>query len=677
MSDVTANETRSYDEGFLSRSFSLQRFDDRIDIEPEITAREVVALLWRVLKVIASAKLLFVAKFVFMAGLILPGLMMPWLAKLVIDNVVLEQPLGASDVPYPPFMTPLLTFIDGMEPMSIMLTLTAFYALMAVVIGSRGGEGNYVELYSGSWGADAAAQAENATSGGWSEAGGIWGIIEFWVTVRLVQRIANTLRTRLFRKLTRLPMTTLDDQRIGDGVYRVLYDSAAIPETCIDLTLGLFFMIVGAVINMYLIRYSYGDVAPVIVWAAWAILPLTFLGSLPAARLIRRMSQNKRAAGAATTNAMEESVDNIDAVQSLGGMDRDLKHFAERSKESFFRERFDLTVLIGLIVIIGSIGLVAGLYVTIVVTDQIIDGEMTPGDFGVLIGIFFEIAFAAFGIGGFWIFLQGPAAAIRRVFFFIDYDSDDDRKGGTQIDNVRQGIRFEGVDLVYPNGYQALRNISLDLEVGQITAIVGPTGAGKTSLAYLIPAFLHPTLGAIRVDGRNVDDIDIDALRDQTTYVFQEHLLLSESIRENLLIANPDATADELTHALDRAGCLKFLRTLPEGVDTVLGKGGGTLSVGQQQRLCIARGLLRDTSILILDEPTAALDPASEHALAATQREIAKGRLVVVIAHRFSTIKRADRIVFLDGGEIKAIGTHDELVAQEGPYQRFVELQGV
>ena len=160
------------------------------------------------------------------------------------------------------------------------------------------------------------------------------------------------------------------------------------------------------------------------------------------------------------------------------------------------------------------------------------------------------------------------------------------------------------------------------------------------------------------------------------TYVFQEHLLLSESILDNLQMANPNATEADMRLALENASAQEFVDELPEGIDTILGRSGDTLSVGQKQRLCIARGLIRNTKVLILDEPTAALDPKTENALVQALRQAAKGKLVIVIAHRLSTIRQADRIIFLADGEVKDIGSHEELMTDpNGAYRRFVELQ--
>ena len=649
------------------------RFDDRIDLDTDLSSAETVVLVGRCLKLLAQAKGLFAAKFLLQFGLVWPLLLLPWIGKIITDNVLLERPFGDTAVRYPPFMDPIIAFIDGMAPLEIMLFFAVLYGCLLVLIGTRT-EGTNVELLAG---ADAATQGENQINAGGSEAGGIWGIAEFMVHVRLTQRLANTLRTRLFERLTRLPMVTLDDKRIGDSIYRVLYDTPVVPEICYHLTLNPFFIVLIAAINLTLIDYSYSDVAPELVWVAWAAFPLAFVITFPASALVRRTNQAKRAAGAATTNAMEETLDNVYAVQSLGGMARETERFAARSEESFLRERYAMAVSIALLVLVLGVMTAAAIYVIVVVSNNIIDSTMSPGDFFVVFGLYFGIIETATDIGSFWIKLQGPVAALRRVFFFMDHRSDDDHAAGVRIDGIERGFRLQGVDFAYPDGHRALSDVNLELPIGELVAIVGPTGSGKTTLAYLLPGFLRPTAGSVLVDDRQFDEIDVDALRENIAYVFQEHLLLSESIGDNLRLAKPDATDAEIETALRDAVCWEFVHELPNGIDTVLGQSGDTLSVGQQQRLCIARGLIRETPVLILDEPTAALDPATENELVGALRNSAKGRLVVVIAHRLSTIRHADRIVFLDDGRVRDVGDHETLMAKtDSPYREFVALQG-
>jgi ABC-type multidrug transport system fused ATPase/permease subunit len=266
-------------------------------------------------------------------------------------------------------------------------------------------------------------------------------------------------------------------------------------------------------------------------------------------------------------------------------------------------------------------------------------------------------------------------AAVRRVFFFIDYTTEMHDQS-VPLATIEKSVELEHVGFAYPDGTQVLRDISLSLPLGELVAIVGPTGAGKTTLAYLLPGYIKPSQGKIRFDDLDLMDVGVDEIRKQVTYVFQEHMLLSESIRDNLLLANPDASQGQMLEACRIAGAIDFIEQMPDGIDTIIGKGGDTLSVGQKQRLSIARGIVRDTPVLVLDEPTAALDPKTENALVEALRNTAKGRLVVVIAHRLSTIREADRIIFLEDGQVRDVGNHEALMAQPASaYRKFVELQ--
>ena len=665
---IATNEPTSV----LKEVLGKNQFDDRVDTQPDIRTTEALRLIGRCTKLLAEAKWLFSLKFLLQLGLVFPALLLPWMAKILIDNVILQRPFGETSVAYPPFMNPILNLIDGLDPMGIMLVLTIIYATMLFTIGSRMG-GTGAGLLQGQ---DAATQAENTVSAGYSAGGGIWGIAEFMVHVRLTQSIANRVRTRLFHRLTHLPMTVLDDQRIGDSVFRVLYDVPEVPDLAYRVTLTPFFMGLGALISLYILQYSYGAVAPELIWIAWFAVPAAFVTTFPFSGALRRTNQNKRAAGSAATNAMEESITQVGAVQSLGASTQVSNRFASFSDQTFLRERYAIAVIIFVASIAGGVFAAAAIYVTILVSDQIIENTMTPGDFAVLLGIYYQISGAAGYYGAIWIKLQETLAAVRRVFFFLDYRSEENRSEGKQLDNIQESVVLEDVSFDYPDGKRALDRINVELPINKLVAIVGPTGAGKTTLAYLIPSLLTPTSGRILIDGIDIRELNVDSLRRQVTYVFQEHTLLSDTVRENLLLANPDATESKLHEALETAGCNEFLEKLPDGIDTVLGRSGDTLSVGQQQRLSIARGLVRDAKILILDEPTAALDPQTEQRLVGALENAAKDRLVIVIAHRLSTIRHADQIIFLEDGRIVESGTEAELMARpDGPYRTFVELQ--
>jgi ABC-type multidrug transport system fused ATPase/permease subunit len=673
MSDADyTTDTTQHERSLLSGFRAGERFDDRLDVDPEIDNIAAAKLVWRGLKLVGHVKALFAAKLTFGLTMLIPGLFLAWFGKIVTDHVLLQKELVAESARFPPHMMPLVRWMEGMGPLEIMLVLTTIYAVGLILIGARTG-GHNAETFRGS---DPASNAENELSEGWSSAGGVVGLLDYWISVRLNQYLGNTLRTQLFSRFSHASLTTIDDQRVGDSLYRVMYDSVIAWGVVAGVILYplMTFTVYG--LTLYQLEYTYGDVAPELIWIAWIMMPVVFAVTLPMVHLMRRTNHNTRAAGAAVTNSMEEMLNNISAVQSLGGTEREKKRYAERSAHAFWRGRINLLTYALMEAVINSSSAIIGIVIAVYVSSQVIAETLTVGDFFALFGLYMGIAGTAAAIGDFWINLQDRIPGLRRVLFFIDYETDEERYRGEDLGPIRDGVTLTHVDYHYPDGRHALRDINLDLHIGELVAFVGPTGAGKTSLAYLIPAFLRPTGGRVLVDGHDLEQVSLPSLRRQVAYVFQEHMLLSESIRDNLLLSNPNATEAQMMTALETAGCMDFIPQLPHGIDTVLGRSGDSLSVGQQQRLSIARGLVRDARILILDEPTAALDPQTENALVRTLTTASADKLVIVIAHRLSTIRRADRIVFIEGGAIRDIGDHDALMADpESPYRRFVELQ--
>lgn len=650
------------------------RYDDRIDVDTELTLRETLAMIGRSMGLLTKVKKLFAYKFVFATVAVLPAIILPWLLKIVVDQVILQQPVDSA-VRFPPFLDPFMNLIDDMAPTEIMVSITILFLTLLVFFGMRAMPSIQTERDGLPAGHDAATQAEQALSTGGSQTSGIWGLLETLLTIRMTQRLANSLRTSLMGRLTRLEMTTLDDQRIGDSVYRVMYDAPMLPEICYKLTVAPFLLLFSAVLSLWMMQYSYGAIAPEIVWLAAGLMPMTLILTAPLSGIARRVNQASRAAGASTTNQMEQSVDNISAVQSLGGSQVESDSFANKSEESFKRHRYTFLVDLAAIGLSYAALIIALGMAFILTTDKIIAESLSPGDFAVLTGFFFVLGTNARLAGKYWIDLQRNVAAVRRVFFFIDYTSELDSQSAP-LPPIKNSVELADVSYAYPDGRQVLNNVSLSLPLGELVAIVGPTGAGKTTLAYLLPGYIKPETGRISFDDIDLADVGVDEIRKQVTYVFQEHMLLSESIRDNLLLANPEATTAQMLEACRVAGAMDFIEQLPDGIDTVIGKGGDTLSVGQKQRLSIARGIVRQTPILVLDEPTAALDPKTENALVDALRNAAKGRLVVVIAHRLSTIREADRIIFLEQGRIRDVGNHATLMADpSSAYRRFVELQ--
>ena len=598
---------------------------------------------------------------------------LPWPTKMLVDHVILGRPI-AEATNYPPYWQPVLDAMVGMPPLEVLFWLAAMgiggvLLLGAYVTGYRD------EVEAGlAQGHDYATQTENKIHGGHSTFGGLWGLVEFKLNTRLSQALNHTVRAQLFSRIGALSMTQLEDQRIGDSVYRVMYDAPQVQEIFYEIThtpVMSTFLYLWALVNMLA---TYPSV-PAIFWITLAMFPTYAILSSLFSRIVRRRGQAARAAGAVTTSTVEEGMDNVLAVQSLGG-NEEKGRFDKDSTESFKRFR-GVAFLWMIIPQVGdTINAIAQTAFFVFLIGLIIDGVMTPGDFGAMFVFWGFLRGPAMALGIFWIRFQDNVAGMRRVFAMMDLPAESDL-GVTRLPPITEGITMQGAGLVYPDGRRALDNVDLEARVGEIVAFVGPTGAGKTSLAYLIPRYRTASEGQVRIDGHDVNDLTLESLRSQVTYVFQETQLSSDSIGDNIRYGKPEATQDEVERVARTAGIHDFIAALPEGYDTKLGGAAASkLSVGQKQRISIARGLLRDSRILILDEPTSALDPETEQYLVQSLHEAAKDRLVIIIAHRLSTIAQANKIVFLEDGRVMEQGTHRELMANpNGHYRAFVDLQ--
>ena len=266
---------------------------------------------------------------------------------------------------------------------------------------------------------------------------------------------------------------------------------------------------------------------------------------------------------------------------------------------------------------------------------------------------------------------------LNRVFDILDIEPDVKSKpNAPPLDALRQEIRFDNVSFAYEPERPVLQDVSFSVSPGTVTAIVGPTGSGKSSLMSLISRLFDPDSGSVSIDGIDIRDLDLDSLRTNVSVALQENVLFGISLRDNIRYAVPDASDDQLMDAVRVACVEEYIAGLPEGLDTVLSDRGGKLSTGQRQRLSIARALVKGAPILILDEPTAALDAATEHRVLERLADWAANRAVFLITHRISTIQQADTILYIDQGRLIEQGSHAELMSiQGGLYRSFVETE--
>ncbi|MCP4007603.1 MAG: ABC transporter ATP-binding protein [bacterium] len=645
--------------------------------DPFDSNRETFSVLGRAVRYMSPFRARFAVKMLLTLLTFLPMLALPYPVKILLDHVIDDIPIRDALGSYPVFIRPLVAAMVDASPDQILFwTLAAqvFLLLTIGMLGSDGGERDRAEGYVAS-GHDQATATENAANAGFSFSGGLLGLFDFRWTLRLTQDLNQYYRTSLFERIQKLPLPVFEDEQIGDAIYRLMYDTPAITSVCYRIL--LIPTLVPIAMALWVLTIWHTLHQPWLALYGLSFLPLVLLITFPFAALMRRQGTRSRRAGSTTTSALEEGMANIVAVQSLGGEERERSRFDRDSEDSFRQHRG----VVGIALITTFATLIPGLWllreVFLHTSDLVISGAISIGDFTVLLTYFAQLAVFAGMLGSFWFALQSSAPGLARVFFLMDLPPEQDRPGAHTLDAIREGVRMEEIDFTYKDGTHALSNISFEARVGQITALAGPAGAGKTTLAYLIPRFLEATSGRVSIDGTDIADLTHEWLRSQVAFVFQENSLFDGTIEQNIRLGKPTATPLEVSRAAQIAGADDFIRDLPEGYATQLGSAGARLSVGQKQRLGIARALVRQAPILILDEPTSALDPETEQRLVEALREATRDRIVIVIAHRLSTIRGADQILFLREGRIIERGSHEELIQiPEGAYRRFAELQG-
>lgn len=603
-------------------------------------------------------------------------LLLPWPVKVLIDQYIVGLPFDET-ARVPSLLRPLLTLLIGDSPEQTLLRVAGFQLVLVFLVGAAGADAEQrssatVGLGNG---VDQASTTENQANAGFTLIGGLIGLADVRYTMRLTQDMNHALRTTLLSRLLHQPLTRHHDGTVGDAIYRIMYDSASITEGVYQIVLSPLASIPFAAVLVVLLASLFGD-HPVIPGLAFSLLGVGLIGTAPFAAAIRRWSRRSRAQGADATAALEEGLHNVAAVQALGAEAHHRAHFERESWATFTRWfRFVLVILVLILVVAVPVLVVVG-YALRQIVALVIAQQMSPGDFTVLLAYFLMLGSACYDVGSIWLTVQGASVGLHRVFEMMDHPDADASTARPACPSPLRSIRLERVSYAYPRGPRVVHEVDLVLEPGRLVALVGPAGAGKSTIAQLVPGFLPPAAGRVLYDGQDGTGLDPRTIRREVAYVFQESALVDGTVADNLRRARPDATEAEMRAALGRASALDVVDGRPGGLDAPVGVAGGKLSIGQRQRLALARGLLRETPVVILDEPTSALDRDTEARIERAVYALRDDHAVLLIAHRLSLVRRADEILYVDGGRVLERGTHDELMANpSGAYRRLVEMQ--
>lgn len=592
-------------------------------------------------------------------------LLTPWPLKIVIDNVLGGHPL--TGIP-----RRLIVPLAGTEPARILLVVTGFLAVAALLVGMVADRAVELGTEVQSGGLDQAGFTQNDANNGWSLWNGLFGYLETHVTLDLTQRITQAVRVAVYQAFMDSPLGMYSDQKIGDAVFRVMHDSAAVSAVFYRGMLAPITSVVMYILALAVLWAEFRN-EPLIPILASLCLPIFAICTTLFGRLLRDQSQEMRERGSSVMAAFEERLSQVQLIKAFGQEARESESIDSASWGSFRSTLRLLGIILTLVLVLAPmVGLLmyTALYHTM---KQVIAGSMTLGDIVLLGGYGALLAYPMTTLGNTWAAVQLPAAGLRRIHTVLDRleATRSAEIAAAEVGSI-DSLALRDLSVGYTRNAPVLSSISFQLKRGEMVALAGPSGTGKTTLILALPGFLPPLGGHIIVNGVDSNGLAVASLRSHIGFVFQQEALFSATIEDNIRYGRLDATSEQVRAAATMAGAAEFVERLPDGYATMLGRRGTRLSVGQKQRIAIARALLASPSVLILDEPTAPLDSVSETTLIKMLRDLAHNRIVMIVAHRANTLAACDRVLFVHEGTLEASGSHAHLLESSSSYRAYL-----
>ncbi|MGD8367225.1 MAG: ABC transporter transmembrane domain-containing protein [Desulfobacterales bacterium] len=498
---------------------------------------------------------------------------------------------------------------------------------------------------------------------------GLYGT-EYWMNY-VGEDIIRRLRNSLYSRIQDLPLAFFHAERTGVLMSRITNDVnivKAMVSTAVTGTLRDSFTIIGLTV---VILYQDWKMAII----AFCILPIAFYPVVEFGRRVRRVSTGCQEAMAEINTFLHETFAGSKIVKAFGMEEYEKKRFFDQTRQYF---KLEMKAVIARSLSSPIMEFLGGLGIAFVIWYggyKVITGASTPGTFFSFMAAVIMLYDPVKKLSQLNNAIQQGLAAADRIFDIVERESTiREAEKPVALERIPHRVMFDNVSFAY-DGTPVLKNIDLAVAPGEVLALVGMSGGGKTSLVNLIPRFYDVTGGAVLIDGIDIRNIGIASLREQIAVVTQEPILFNESVRANIAYGKPGASMAEIEQVARAAYAYDFIQGFPQGFETAIGELGSRLSGGEKQRICIARALIKDAPILILDEATSSLDAESEHLVQKALENLMKGRTTFVIAHRLATTGYADRIIVIVNGQIVEEGTHDELLCRNGEYCKLYKMQ--
>lgn len=486
------------------------------------------------------------------------------------------------------------------------------------------------------------------------------------------QKTIYDIRNELYQHLQHLSLNFFENQRTGTLMTRIIRDVDSLEKL---VTTDVAEIVAEIFTFMVIVTY--------LIYADWQLtililltLPLMIYLTHYFGQKMRGAYQGVQVQGAEMNNHLQESLSNIKLIKSCANEKYEIKRFSERNRENMQANLYAVQLSSGFAPVIDFMNHLGHITVLAYGSWEVMQGRMTIGDLTAFLAYLNHVNQPAKRFSKVLHVIQKGATALERVFETLDTQPEvKEKPDALTLPQIQGHIHWEGVEFAYNSHQPVIENFCLDIQAGMTVALVGASGAGKTTLANLAVRFYDPQKGRILIDGYDIRDVTLHSLRSQMGIVCQETLLLHGTVRENIAYGKRNVNDEEIISAAKIAHAHEFIMALPQGYQTVTGERGVKLSGGQRQRIAIARTLIKDPRFLILDEATSALDTESEYLIKEALQELLKNRTCLVIAHRLSTIQNADLIVVLEKGQIMETGTHNQLLAQGGRYAHLHSLQ--